>query len=282
MARYRTCSVEGCTTSAARRGLCGKHFRRAIADGTELPARIKIQARAPSEFCTAEGCSDPTESKGLCSKHYQRARRGYLTDDELAARKLAQAQPDICSMDGCYDKTRARSYCYNHWYRSFHGLPMDQKVRIKRSTEALFERDEQGRKLCVSCFEWFSEDDFTVQRNRPDGKEGSCIRCVSLRNRRAKLKKQYGLTMESFDALLKDQGGCCLICTQQLPPTRIHVDHDHACCPGKDTCGNCIRGLLCSPCNTGLGAFRDSTTVLENAIGYLERSRTQASNAQSA
>lgn len=29
----------------------------------------------------------------------------------------------------------------------------------------------------------------------------------------------------------------------------LHVDHDHDCCPGKHSCGQCFRGFLCADCN---------------------------------
>jgi hypothetical protein len=33
---------------------------------------------------------------------------------------------------------------------------------------------------------------------------------------------------------------------------------------------SCIRGLLCSPCNTGIGALKESKDIMLNAIAYLE------------
>lgn len=72
--------------------------------------------------------------------------------------------------------------------------------------------------------------------------------------RRSHLKTMYGITPERYEAILSTQGGVCAVCTQPEPGGhgRWHVDHDHGCCPGKRSCGECVRGLLCRVCNSML------------------------------
>jgi hypothetical protein len=78
------------------------------------------------------------------------------------------------------------------------------------------------------------------------------------------------MTEEMYQALYVAQGGRCAICKWATGKTRrLSVDHDHACCPGKTSCGKCVRGLLCRPCNTLLGRARDAIEFFQNAIEYL-------------
>lgn len=53
-----------------------------------------------------------------------------------------------------------------------------------------------------------------------------------------------------------------LVFTGIIVPIRLCIDHDHE--TGR------IRGLLCWPCNTALGAFNDSKALLLRAIDYIE------------
>jgi hypothetical protein len=80
----------------------------------------------------------------------------------------------------------------------------------------------------------------------------------------------YNLTVERYDAILASQSGRCAICATDDPgPRGWHIDHDHGCCPGIGSCGQCVRGLLCHYCNMLLGHAKDSTDVLDRAKQYL-------------
>jgi len=84
--------------------------------------------------------------------------------------------------------------------------------------------------------------------------------------------RRYGLTPETFDAMLAAQDRQCAICRTADPGGQgWHVDHDHTCCnTRKRSCGSCTRGILCTRCNIGLGNFKDSPELLQAAITYLE------------
>jgi hypothetical protein len=70
------------------------------------------------------------------------------------------------------------------------------------------------------------------------------------------LKNKYGLTWERYTEMLKAQGFACGICGKRASGDRLlSVDHAHDCCPGKKSCGECVRGLLCVRCNALLHAL---------------------------
>lgn len=97
-------------------------------------------------------------------------------------------------------------------------------------------------------------------------KQSQCRRCANLR--------LYGLTKESYARMLAEQGGTCAICPATVADSRgfnLHVDHDRACCPGRGSCGRCVRALLCSKHNAMLGHLGDSIAEAEAVVGYLRR-----------
>jgi hypothetical protein len=85
---------------------------------------------------------------------------------------------------------------------------------------------------------------------------------------------KFGLTLDTYEALLTSQGGRCAICGISEPGGRHgtwHVDHDRSCCQKMWSCGSCIRGVLCQNCNLLLGHAHDDTAILLAAIEYLKR-----------
>ncbi len=78
-----------------------------------------------------------------------------------------------------------------------------------------------------------------------------------------KLKFQYKISVEEYDAMWDSQNHACGICGRAEPNGRgWHVDHDHAT--------NRFRGILCMPCNLGIGYFYDTPKYLLSAVKYLE------------
>lgn len=115
-------------------------------------------------------------------------------------------------------------------------------------------------KICRICKKSKSLEDFHLKKSH-------CKLC----NSGYDLYRRYGITQEQYNQMLLDQQGGCAICGR--PPDLVGtltVDHDHLCCSGRKTCGQCLRGLLCGYCNRGLGMFLDDTERLMKAYKYLK------------
>lgn len=76
---------------------------------------------------------------------------------------------------------------------------------------------------------------------------------------------RHGLRPEDYGALFDAQDGRCAICREEPAEDQfLHIDHDHE--TGR------VRGLLCPPCNMGLGHFRDNADRMTAAVAYLAQS----------
>jgi hypothetical protein len=93
-----------------------------------------------------------------------------------------------------------------------------------------------------------------------------------------RLRLSFGITVEQFETLFKEQDYKCPICGKSFPSDLLDilprwekipivVDHDHKT--------NKIRGLLCPNHNLGLGAFDDSPEYLRAAADYIEKHNNQ-------
>lgn len=126
-------------------------------------------------------------------------------------------------------------------------------------------------KKCIRCN---SDGPFQSDSTRPDGLHPYCKSCKRktckshyLQNkqkyREYGWKIRYGVSKETYQALFDSQNGVCAVCSG--PPTREFLDIDHNHLNGK------VRGLLCSPCNMGLGQLKDSASLMRKLADYVER-----------
>ena len=150
--------------------------------------------------------------------------------------------------------------------------------------------DVAGSKSCNKCGQVKPLTQYSRAASTRDGRRGECKACAreisdqwrqanQARWWRTYRQRMYGISWERYQMMLSAQEGVCAICRRpevikanNRRTTRpLCVDHDHQCCPGKSSCGKCIRGLICSRCNRGLGAFRDDRRVIAAALTYLDK-----------
>ena len=132
-------------------------------------------------------------------------------------------------------------------------------------------------KTCVDCAALPENERPRVPR--PTDEAPRAPRCATHRRKRKDLVRigareayqirTYGLSPREHTALLVFQGHRCAICRRATGATKaLATDHDHACCPGRVSCGGCVRGKLCGPCNE-IVIGRYSVEALRRAIEYL-------------
>lgn len=119
---------------------------------------------------------------------------------------------------------------------------------------------------------------FNRRGSSPDGLDSWCKECKRDYDKWYHLKKTHGVDKERFYQMLNEQNNCCGICKRPFdlkspspeiypqilrPEIQPNQDHSHAT--------DVRRGLLCKPCNFGLGNFNDDIEMLQNAIRYLKK-----------
>jgi hypothetical protein len=89
----------------------------------------------------------------------------------------------------------------------------------------------------------------------PEGRGDSPV----ARTRTYHLSRRYRVRHEDVERMISDQHGLCVVCWDRPPE---HVDHCHR--------SGAVRHVLCLPCNTGIGQFRDDPEVVRRALSYVE------------
>jgi hypothetical protein len=177
-----------------------------------------------------ERCKQPTTNKRYCSKACSDAAFGTRGN-------VTRRVKYICIKPECGKYVTARGLCQEHYDAA-------------RSTGTLPPR---------AC---------PCGTPVPDGKGAArCLACIKRRIKASQLRCNYGIDIDEYEQMLKEQGDCCAICKSADPSGGTHsqvfpVDHDHV--TGRN------RGLLCNRCNPGIGYFNDSPALLRAAADYLE------------
>lgn len=168
-----------------------------------------------------------------------------------------------CEFSKCNNavgRTGAKGFCSGHYKQLITGRPLcPLQNRIMADPAPI------GCRTCRKCFEELSIQKFAANKRESSGLSSYCRRCESF----SKKLRNHGVSEEKFYQMLVNQNYCCAVGGETISEKNACIDHDHSCCEDEKSCGNCVRGLLCSNCNTGLGLFQDNQNKLLRAVKYL-------------
>ena len=253
--------------------------------------------------CSVEECDKPRHGNTYCPAHHTRWKRygdplaPLLRQSNAAAPRKPREKliPKLCSVDGCDGFSRQRGWCgghYSMWRRTGKVQPFTYKwAAVGGACEICGAPVQPGTKRRKHCSNACQQAASRTNGDRPKSAVcGYCSQEFSLTSRTSgRLQRtdtiwcpdcgrdspdvlrfrNYGITREQYAAALAVG---CLIC--ESTERKLHVDHDHACCPGTRSCGSCVRGLICGPCNRGLGQFGDNPAALIKAAEYLRNNNS--------
>lgn len=240
-------------------------------------------------------CARPVFVKGWCMAHDARARHGrpmdgYIRKVGRQGRTCAEhirenGEPDAALIK-CGRPVYGNDLCAAHCKRLREGRAMDRpfkKIDTRRTSGEIKFRDHHGHKKCSNCKQFIPEAEFSRRDGSSDGLQHQCNLCTNL--------LRYGLNRNKLSTLLERQGFQCANpgCDTAIEvwarasgenrrrPRRSNgisvacVDHDHSCCPGEGSCGNCVRGLLCWYCNAAAGMLSDEPKRLIGLADYISQ-----------
>lgn len=142
-----------------------------------------------------------------------------------------------------------------------------KKLRAKIAQQfASGERTRATEGRCSSCKRTKPASDFYLSNTNPTGLHGWCKECSNRRTVERGRERMCGASPEDVARIFDTQGGRCAICKADLR-RGFALDHDHVT--------GVARGVLCTRCNTLLGAARDNIALLWRAIIYLRGGKNE-------
>lgn len=211
----------------------------------------------------------------------RRCRYPECGDHSIVGSGISYCPDHECDIDNCHRKARERGRCKLHAYCAAEGC----ENRRREASAAKY------------CEEHATSIDYVIQDRNTNARltrERSCMVCgVSFAHHSSWVchehrhlgtlmkgwRTRYGLTPEQSVALVADAR--CWICDRDLSwrfhpmsgkQRQVHVDHDHRCCDGEKSCGECVRGLACQRCNQRLGHMESLLTEIgrDRAVALIE------------
>lgn len=133
--------------------------------------------------------------------------------------------------------------------------------------------------VCKKCKQEKEKEKFRTYEN---GKHApTCLKCYQSVHRNRKTRfiwslGKMGMTEFDYQNLLDKQGGSCAICQKKFTSARTNLSIPRSEWPNVDHCHKTgfVRGIVCTPCNHGLGNFRDNSESLVRAVSYLSGPHT--------
>jgi len=269
------------------RGMCRKCYAQYLRRGNP-PWPRKRKGDKMCSNCHAK----PVHAKGLCGSCYSR----HLA---TGSPKKKGREKKVATCDGCGVTTNIKAHglcgaCYA--YKRAHGTTVrgPKRTAIRECVVCGEIRKIVSKGTCKICYaRFFIKGDFItkdgrfadvnpeelgltiptkeklIERQERRSELGKISRKKNLkRHKNNELKKNFGITLKTYNKMLEEQNGVCAICGGVETAERngrvlsLAVDHDHN--TGK------VRALLCQACNHGIGHMRDSPTLLTAAINYLK------------
>ena len=259
--------------------LCQRHWDMLRRRGTTEPARAESK---PDATCAVQDCDSVVHATGLCQPHYRRKQRhGSPTVSGVVGRPRKAGSTDHRALDPDEKAARlagrraVRTHCVND-----HELVGDNLLVARDGARSCRTcRDAQQRayvRKTVDERTHCQRGHLLTEKNTKVLKSGvrQCRECVRDRS----YYHRFGLTLVQYNVMHKNQSERCLGCDRRQVQGEqwLAVDHDRACCSGVQSCGKCVRGLLCTPCNMAVGLLRDDPVVLRRLASYVERHRADA------
>lgn len=178
-----------------------------------------------------------------------------------------------CENEYCYRPQQTRRLCgrhYSQWLVMVDDKNRDLTVRVTESQSKTHTNVEEPTsstfsktKICKTCLNSRPLHYFKAKKDNRVTQgfvyESYCKLC----RQSANYSKRYGLTKDKLRKMYVTANNTCACCKKET--NKLHIDHDHRCCPGANSCGKCVRGLICIKCNTTIGfietAIQDGTLV---------------------